>query len=459
MLAKRLVRRGLAVPGGALAAALSQHVASAGVPSPVLSSTIRATCLLAVGRVTSGEISVRATALSEGVLKAMSLNRLKLGAVVLFIATLACCGVGAGVGMVPRPVMAGTQPGVNSNERRADGPPRVGRYDLLCTAGEYVVERTNPKTGTIKLSRGHHVFSFRQVDEAGREPSVPYCDLSELFQVGPTTRVVIDGKAARLADLKAGSSVFVKYVVNNRTDPDERHDVRWIEAVGSTVGPGPSLIRSVNLAENSLTVEVEDRDNAGGVTETYKVARDAKVVVDAKEVTFADLKPNMRASLQLAANGSLIVRITATGQWIDAVVRAVDATKNRLSVRVKDTPLSAQDVPVAKNAKVVFDAQESKLSDLRVGMTVTLQMSAESDPGFVVGIRTGTAVVLARAVEVLKTSTSCEQLWYAAAAMEKIGKPAVPALLDLLAESDDGIRKDILLNTLEAIRGTARAPR
>jgi RNA polymerase sigma factor (sigma-70 family) len=459
MLAKRLARRGLAVPGGALAAALPPHAASAGVPRLVLSATVRAASLRVTGRVPSGEISVRVTALSEGVLRGMSLHRLKLGAVALLVATLACCGVSAGVGTVPRPATAGTQPDAKSNERRAGEPPRTGRYDLLCTAGKYVVEKADPGTGTVKLSRGHHVFSFRQVDETGREPSVPYCGVSELFRVEPTTRVIIDGKVARLADLRAGSSVFVKYVVKNRTDLEERHDVVWIEAVGSTVGPGPSLIRSVNLAENSLTAEVGDRDNAGSVTGTYRVARDARVVVDGEEVTFADLKPNMRASLRLAVpNGPLVVRVTAAGPKVDAVVRAVDGTRNRITVRVKDTHLAAQDVPVARNAKVVLGGQEGKLSDLRVGMTVTLQMSAESDPGFVVGIRTGTAVVLARAIEVLKTSPSCEQLWYAAAALEKIGKPAVPALLELLAESDEGIRKDILLNTLDAIRGAARAP-
>jgi RNA polymerase sigma factor (sigma-70 family) len=82
MLAKRLARRGLAVPGGVLAAALSQNVASAGVPTSVVSSTIKAATLFAVGQ-TAGVVSVKAAALTEGVLKTMLLTKLKTATAVL----------------------------------------------------------------------------------------------------------------------------------------------------------------------------------------------------------------------------------------------------------------------------------------------------------------------------------------------------------------------------------------
>src|SRR5262249_46705513 len=50
LLAKRLARHGLAVPGGALAAALSQSAASACVPSLLVGSTVKAAILLAAGQ-------------------------------------------------------------------------------------------------------------------------------------------------------------------------------------------------------------------------------------------------------------------------------------------------------------------------------------------------------------------------------------------------------------------------
>jgi RNA polymerase sigma factor (sigma-70 family) len=78
MLAKRLARHSLAVSGGALAAVLSQQATSAGVPSSVVDSTTRAASLLAAGKAAAtGAISVKAVALTEGVLKAMLMTKVK----------------------------------------------------------------------------------------------------------------------------------------------------------------------------------------------------------------------------------------------------------------------------------------------------------------------------------------------------------------------------------------------
>jgi RNA polymerase sigma factor (sigma-70 family) len=78
MLAKRLARHGLAVSGSTLAGVLSQKEASACVPTAVLSSTIEAVTLVAAGQATAtGLISAKVTALTEGVLNAMLVNKLK----------------------------------------------------------------------------------------------------------------------------------------------------------------------------------------------------------------------------------------------------------------------------------------------------------------------------------------------------------------------------------------------
>jgi uncharacterized protein (TIGR03067 family) len=92
MLAGRLTRRGVALSGGAWAAVLSQHASSAGLPAAVVSSTTKAASLFAAGpAAASGAISAGVAALTEGVLKTMSLTRLRIAAVVVtsVIATLA----------------------------------------------------------------------------------------------------------------------------------------------------------------------------------------------------------------------------------------------------------------------------------------------------------------------------------------------------------------------------------
>jgi len=87
MLAKRLARHGFAVSGGALAAVLSRQLASAGVPTPVAYSTIKAAALLTAGRATATSVvSCKVAALTQGVLKAMPLTKYKT--VIVLIATL-----------------------------------------------------------------------------------------------------------------------------------------------------------------------------------------------------------------------------------------------------------------------------------------------------------------------------------------------------------------------------------
>ncbi len=94
LLAKRLARHGLAVSGGSLAALLAQNAASASAPSAVVSSTIKAASLFAAGQAAAtGVISVKVAALTEGVLKAMFLTKLKLATVALGIAGLLASGV------------------------------------------------------------------------------------------------------------------------------------------------------------------------------------------------------------------------------------------------------------------------------------------------------------------------------------------------------------------------------
>jgi RNA polymerase sigma factor (sigma-70 family) len=90
MLAKRLKQRGVTLSAGVLAAVLSQNMAAGGMPSSVGSSTIKAASLWAAGRA-AGVVSARVAALTEGVVKAMFVSKIKsVLAVVLvlgFVAT------------------------------------------------------------------------------------------------------------------------------------------------------------------------------------------------------------------------------------------------------------------------------------------------------------------------------------------------------------------------------------
>ncbi len=95
MLAKGLTRHGLALSGGSLAVVLSQNAASASVPTSVVSTTVKAASLLAAGQaLTTGLVSAKVVALTEGVLKAMLLNKVKIALMVLGMIGVAGAGLG-----------------------------------------------------------------------------------------------------------------------------------------------------------------------------------------------------------------------------------------------------------------------------------------------------------------------------------------------------------------------------
>jgi RNA polymerase sigma factor (sigma-70 family) len=96
LLGKRLARLGLAVPGGAApVAALAPQAAAASGPPALVNSTIHAVTRAAAGQA-AGLLSPRVAALTEGVMKAMFLNKLLKGTAVLLV-TLGALALGGGL--------------------------------------------------------------------------------------------------------------------------------------------------------------------------------------------------------------------------------------------------------------------------------------------------------------------------------------------------------------------------
>jgi RNA polymerase sigma factor (sigma-70 family) len=96
LLAKRLANRGVVLSAGSLAAVLSQKVASAVVPTSLMSSTVKAAAMIAAGQATvAGVVPAKVATLMEGVLKAMLLSKLKTRAVGLLLVALLIGAAGA----------------------------------------------------------------------------------------------------------------------------------------------------------------------------------------------------------------------------------------------------------------------------------------------------------------------------------------------------------------------------
>jgi RNA polymerase sigma factor (sigma-70 family) len=78
MLARKLSRHGAVLPVSAVAAVLCQNAVSPCVPHPLLTSTAKAGMVVAAGQASiAGVVSINVAALTEGVMKAMLLSKLK----------------------------------------------------------------------------------------------------------------------------------------------------------------------------------------------------------------------------------------------------------------------------------------------------------------------------------------------------------------------------------------------
>src|SRR5262249_21757899 len=157
LLAQRLSRRGVALSGGALAAALSQGAASAQVAAPLVVATANAAAWVATGHLAA--VSTPVAVLTKGVLRAMFLTKLKVLAGVVLVVAL-----GAG-GVAYRPADAQTvQP-----PRRAEGKPRSElealrrENELLRLNLEVVLEKVRAQEAELRALRG------RTADAPGAE--------------------------------------------------------------------------------------------------------------------------------------------------------------------------------------------------------------------------------------------------------------------------------------------------
>ncbi len=94
MLARRLTRHGMVLSGGLVASLLARH-ATAAVPISLISALSAEACCLAKEQCASiGLVSSHVRILTEGVVRAMTLSKLRLGAALLLV-----CLIGLGAGM------------------------------------------------------------------------------------------------------------------------------------------------------------------------------------------------------------------------------------------------------------------------------------------------------------------------------------------------------------------------
>lgn len=121
MLGQRLARRGFGVSAAALAAFLAPPASAVLVPAPLIAATVHAATLFAVGS-TAAAISTNVVLVTEGVLHAMFLTKLKtVTAVFALMAVL-----GGGLGLLGRGTSAGQSDGDKITQAKPADPKKGG---------------------------------------------------------------------------------------------------------------------------------------------------------------------------------------------------------------------------------------------------------------------------------------------------------------------------------------------
>jgi hypothetical protein len=137
MLAKRLTRRG--VSGGLLAAVLSEAAA----PPALVASTMKAATLLAARGAAAG-VSAKVAALTEGVVQAMFVTKIKGMLAVGLVVGLALGGIGVGVGLSTNPVAV-------AQEKSSDQVPAQSRPPVSGKHQKNKEERPMTKEEKLRL--------------------------------------------------------------------------------------------------------------------------------------------------------------------------------------------------------------------------------------------------------------------------------------------------------------------
>jgi RNA polymerase sigma factor (sigma-70 family) len=380
LLARRLARHGLILSGGSLALLLAQNAASACVSAPLQASTLQAATLTAAGAA-AGAVSTPVATLTQGVLNAMFLDKMKA----VFKVVLALGIAGIGTDLLIHRVLAEklSIPNGKDSPRKPVLPAKPVDQSGFQKPGSSGKAETNEVSGVV-----------RSVD-AARIALRGKQKLAQTFDVAPQAKVYLDDGSeggsklgfseGRLSDITEGTAVTL------RLSEDRRTVVRiWVE--GSNV---QGVLRAMNEPARTVTVAVGIGKGKTAREKTFRVANAVSVVLhgqphDKRAPTkhqLADVPVGALVTLKLSAGQNLVTSIQAEGPVIHGTLKALDIEKSTITV---DLQLGAtkldQTYTVHPRAWIVLGeatkegkrtAEGGKLADIPVGAQVTLKLAPD----------------------------------------------------------------------------------
>jgi len=377
ILARRLGRYGVTLPAGAVGMFLAQNAASAALPAPLIQTTMQAALLTAAGGTAAGAISAPVAALTEGVLRAMFMTKLKVVSVWLLAVGL----LAAGAGIVTHQALAGKpaateaaladKPAAQADAQKEEKKEKPKEAEASLHG---IIRAIDPgkKTVTVSVSEGNK-----------KQPPV-----EKTFALTDDTKVLLPGEKkgdrqeGKLADLATGDSV----------DLTLSADQKAVVTIGLHPPSAGGVVKSVDIAKNSITVTVHPKEKGQEPEEkAFVLGPEAKILLPggksknepAPEGKLADLLAGTSVQLRLAVDRKTVLGIQVQPPRAGGGIKKVDIGGNTITITskgeggpVEETFGLAVDVnvflPSEKKAPL-----EGKLADLAEGLTVNLQLTVD----------------------------------------------------------------------------------
>ncbi len=448
LLARRLSRRGVVLTIGSLSAALGGGAVSAALPPALVESTVKAAVLTAAGPAAfAGVISTGVVSLTEGVLKAMFLTKLKTG--VLLLIALGFLVLAGGVLTHELSADEGTQSEIGKSSLRdtllvldkqfweasakhdldtlkrlvADDYQGIGHDGTRWNKAALLQQMSEVRTGDLK------VLTDREVLRAGPQAAILTYEAS--FKVYNRDGTLRDTARQRLSSCwvqrDGGWFVFFAQVADRReagvvqrkikaneasietlralqglTDAEVEMILDWRARQPQQRRPGaqeaqPQQARPPakpaenrrNTLQKALINEIDPTLGTISTTLAVDVGAPAQwltPVLDNRIANFADvyLHKNAAVEAEVFLGKNQVVQPT---DFLTNVARVgnppYDVLMNSLLLR----HAKLENLPVAKDAKITIDGKPGKLADLKPDMVISLELAIEGNRLVVKGIR------------------------------------------------------------------------
>jgi hypothetical protein len=175
-------------------------------------------------------------------------------------------------------------------------------------------------------------------------------------------RVVVDGKQARLSDLKVGKSVVLRLDRDGKT----------VQAISVISIRRPLQFFSGVVSEvkdKKLTVSIGRRGSE--IEKSFDVGESVRVLVDGKLAKLADLAKGMMVQVG-QDDKEVLITVRAEGPSVSGKVKEITTEKITLQGRREETSYR-----VSPNAMVIIERKPGKLADVKTDMEVMLKLSVD----------------------------------------------------------------------------------